>query len=77
MYTDIINQNSDRLLQLISDILDLSQIEAGSFDFHYSKFNANDLLRELYALFNIRLVEKPEGSDPRSSQSWDAEPAHR
>lgn len=60
MYTDIINQNSDRLLQLISDILDLSQIEAGSFDFHYSKFNANDLLRELYALFNIRLVEKPE-----------------
>lgn len=60
MYTDIINQNSDRLLQLISDILDLSQIEAGSFDFHYSEFNANDLLRELYALFNIRLVEKPE-----------------
>lgn len=31
MYTDIINQNSDRLLQLISDIFDLSQIEAGSF----------------------------------------------
>lgn len=60
MYTDIINQNSDRLLQLISDILDLSQIEAGSFDFHYSEFNANDLLRELYALFNIRLVEKHE-----------------
>nr|WP_321028682.1 HAMP domain-containing sensor histidine kinase [Bacteroides nordii] len=60
MYTDIINQNSDRLLQLISDILDLSQIEAGSFDFHYSEFNANDLLRELYALFNIRLVEKSE-----------------
>lgn len=60
MYVDIINKNNDRLLQLITNILDLSQIEAGDFDIQYSEFNVNDLLWELHALFNPRLVEKPE-----------------
>lgn len=60
MYIDIINKNNDRLLQLITDILDLSQIEAGDFNIHYSEFNVNDLLWELHALFNVRLIENPE-----------------
>lgn len=60
MYIDIINQNNDRLLKLINDILDLSQIDSGTLNFQYSDFDVNDLLRELYELFKFRLKEKPD-----------------
>lgn len=59
-YIDIINKNNERLLQLITDTLDLSQIEAGNFHCQYSEFRVNDLLQELYSLLNPRLMEKPE-----------------
>ena len=35
-YVSIIENNNTLLLQLISDILDLSKIEAGTLDLHYS-----------------------------------------
>lgn len=54
MYADIISQNNERLLQLISDILDLSQIEAGASGFEHSEFDVNDLLRELYGIFGLK-----------------------
>lgn len=60
MYVDIIHKNNDRLLQLITDILELSQIDAGDFDYQYSEFNVNDLLRELQAMFYSRLTDHPE-----------------
>lgn len=36
MYLDIVAENNDRLLQIVTDVLDLSKIESGSLDFHYS-----------------------------------------
>lgn len=33
-YVDIIENNTNLLLQLISDILDMAKIEAGTYDFH-------------------------------------------
>lgn len=59
MYTDIISENNERLLRLVNDIFDLSQIDAGVLNFVYSEFDANDLLRELEGVFGMKLNENP------------------
>lgn len=46
-YIDLIEKNNELLLQLISDIIDLSKIETESLDFNYSNTEVNDLMREL------------------------------
>ena len=46
-YADIILNNNALLLQLISDILDLSKIEAGTLEFIYSDIDLNNLLAEV------------------------------
>lgn len=60
MYLDIVAENNDRLLQIVTDVLDLSKIESGSLDFHYSEFDVNDLLCALHGILDIRLKDKPE-----------------
>ena len=55
MYADILAENNERLLRLVNDIFDLSQIESGTIDFVYTEFDVNDLLRELDGIFKTKL----------------------
>lgn len=59
MYADILAENNERLLRLVNDIFDLSQIESGTVDFVYKEFDANDLLRELDGIFKAKLNNSP------------------
>lgn len=54
-YISIIENNNTLLLQLISDILDLSKIESGTLELHYSDIEINGLMRELESSCQFRL----------------------
>lgn len=57
LYSDIINQNSDILLQLINDILDLSKIEAGTLEYVKRPMNVGEVCRNIFAVHKERVKE--------------------
>src|SRR5574344_227898 len=50
-FIDMINKNSDLLLRLINDILDLSKIESGTIDINNDDFDVSQLFEQLYLSF--------------------------
>ncbi len=57
-FIDTIDHNCTLLLALISDVLDLSRIEAGTMSFQIDRYNLNDIIREVQ---ESHIVGMPEG----------------
>lgn len=57
-HAEIIHAAGQELLRLINDVLDLSKIEAGHMELHVSTVSSQDLLAELYSLFEHSAKDK-------------------
>ncbi|EAR50323.1 PAS/PAC Sensor Hybrid Histidine Kinase [Oceanicola granulosus HTCC2516] len=67
---DIAQSNTDRLIYLVNDILDLEKISAGQIDFHIQPESANELLdasvkqtRPIAVQQDVHLVWRPQEPD--------------
>jgi PAS domain S-box-containing protein len=60
-YTEVIMQSSNQLLSIISDIVDISNIEADLVKLVKSEVNLNSVLKKLFNQFKIKADEKKLG----------------
>ena len=58
-YMQVVEENNDLLLKLISDILDLSKIEAGTFEFNYGMVDVNRMCEEAVRALSLKVQDKP------------------
>jgi PAS domain S-box-containing protein len=57
-FTDTIIESSDHLLAIVSDIIEISNIEAGILSFHKSEIKLNAFLNSLFEQFNTNAASK-------------------
>lgn len=57
-YINIVKENNELLLQLISDILDLSKIEAGTFEFTAGDIDVNQLCQEIVRSMSMKVKDE-------------------
>ncbi len=70
-YVSIINKSSNQLLNLVSDIIDISKIESGQLDIITQHISVNNILKNIYEVFsrqisseiNLKKTVLPEYND--------------
>ncbi|MCG8701456.1 MAG: ATP-binding protein [Bacteroidales bacterium] len=53
MYVDIIRKSGERMLNIINELIDISQIESGGVKLNNEEFDCCELLTDLYNFFNL------------------------
>ena len=62
-FVDVILQSTDRLVDLVNDLLDASRLEAGKMEIHPRLFDVTEMVREVAALMGPRVTEKDQRLD--------------
>ncbi|MBN2595891.1 MAG: PAS domain S-box protein [Marinifilaceae bacterium] len=82
-YSTIINQSGERLLNTISDIIDISKIEAGEMLMSNTETSINKVMEELYSFFSpeankkgLSLILEPSHSNGQLSVMIDSNKLH-
>ena len=57
-YIDTINNNSDLLLKLVNDILELSRMESGYMSFNCEKCMVNELIDDVYMTHQVLIMPR-------------------
>ena len=60
LFEDNINCNAEVLLNLVSDILDVSKIESGNMRFQYAPFDLCEMCKSVYYQFSLRMKKEVE-----------------
>ncbi|MFB6340260.1 ABC transporter substrate binding protein [Saccharicrinis sp. FJH62] len=61
-YLNLINENSENLLNIVGDLLDLSKIESGALELFPRKVNVDQLIKEIYDTSNMLKFEQEKTS---------------
>jgi signal transduction histidine kinase len=69
LFVDTIISNSNQLLNIIENIVDISKIESNQVEINNISFNLNELLHETFVLFNE--IAKPKNIDLKFKQDVD------
>ncbi|WP_288325010.1 HAMP domain-containing sensor histidine kinase [uncultured Phocaeicola sp.] len=71
-YVNIINVNTEQLLKLINDILEISRLDSGQMSFDYTMCDVSELVNDVYQTHSVLipsclqfLKEIPSGVSPR------------
>jgi signal transduction histidine kinase/DNA-binding response OmpR family regulator/HAMP domain-containing protein len=59
-FVDVVLQSTDRLVELVNDLLDVARLEAGRMEIHARLFDVHEVIEEVARLLRPRVEEKDQ-----------------